>query len=45
MTKQTIAQDKGVELSKQSAVIAIEKAEAEIALADALPALEAAAEA
>jgi len=45
VTKQTIAQDKGVELSKQSAVIAIEKAEAEVALADALPALEAAAEA
>ena len=45
LAKQTIAQDKGVELSKQSAVIAIEKAEAEVALADALPALEAAAEA
>lgn len=45
VTKQTIAQDKGVELSKQSAVIAVEKAEAEVALADALPALEAAAEA
>jgi len=45
VTKQTIAQDKGVELSKQSAVIAIEKAEAEIALVDALPALEVAAEA
>ncbi len=45
VTKQTIAQDKGVELSKQSAIIAIEKAEAEVALVDALPALEAAAEA
>ena len=45
LAKQTIAQDKGVELSKQSAVIAVEKAEAELALADALPALEAAAEA
>lgn len=45
VTKQTIAQEKAIELSKQSEVIAVEKAEAEIALADAIPALEAAAEA
>lgn len=45
MTKQTVAQNKAVELSEQSVIIARDKAEAEIALADAIPALEAAAEA
>lgn len=45
MTKQTVAQSKAVELSEQSVIIARDKAEAEIALADAIPALEAAAEA
>ncbi|EFJ08822.1 hypothetical protein SELMODRAFT_131043 [Selaginella moellendorffii] len=44
-TKQGIANDKAVDLSKQSEVITREKAEAEVALAEALPALEAAAEA
>jgi hypothetical protein len=45
VTKQTVAQSKAVELSEQSVIIARDKAEAEIALADAIPALEAAAEA
>jgi hypothetical protein len=45
VSKQTIAQEKQIDLSAQSEVITREKAEAEIALADAIPALEAAAEA
>lgn len=45
MAKQTTAEEKAKELATQKAQIAIEKGEAEVALADALPALEAAAEA
>jgi dynein heavy chain len=45
VSKQTIAQEKQIDLSAQSEVITREKAVAKIALADAIPALEAAAEA
>ncbi|XP_073386148.1 dynein-1-alpha heavy chain, flagellar inner arm I1 complex isoform X3 [Physcomitrium patens] len=45
VAKQTTAEEKAKELATQKAQIAIEKGEAEVALADALPALEAAAEA
>ena len=38
--KQQMAQAKGVEIEEQNKVIAVEKAEAEAALAEALPALE-----
>jgi dynein heavy chain len=45
VSKQTIAQEKQIDMSAQSEVITREKAEAKIALADAIPALEAAIEA
>ena len=40
--KKTLAQAKGVEIEEQSKIIVVEKKEAEEALAEALPALEAA---
>ncbi|KAH9532964.1 hypothetical protein CY35_18G027000 [Sphagnum magellanicum] len=45
VSKQTIVQEKQIDLSAQSEVITREKAEAKIALVDAIPALEAVAEA
>eukprot|EP01018_Ginkgo_biloba_P029506 Gb_13876 [translate_table: standard] len=44
-TKQAIAQEKQIELSRQSEVISREKEEAELSLAEAMPALQSAADA
>ena len=41
-TKKKLAEAKGVEIGEQSKIIAVEKKDAEDALAEALPALEAA---